>query len=90
MKKQEIQENVFSLLKNMGLKFEKNTSLLIREDLKADSLDVLELVSCTEELFDISIESSEIPNDFTVLFFCEIISEKLQEQMVTDYEQRNK
>lgn len=89
MKKQEIQENVLSLLKDMGLKFKKDTSLLIREDLKADSLDVLELVSCTEEFFDISIESSEIPNDFTIRFFCEIISEKLQEKMVTDYEQRN-
>ncbi|UOK16893.1 hypothetical protein [Vibrio phage phiKT1024] len=86
MKKQEIQENVFSLLEKMGLKFGKDTSLLIREDIKADSLDILELVTCTEENFDISIESSEIPNDFTVLFFCEIISEKLQDKLVTDYE----
>lgn len=89
MKKQEIQEKTFSLLERMGLKFEKDTSLLIREDLKADSLDVLELVSCTEENFDISIESSEIPKDFSILFFCEIIDEKLQDKMVTDYEQRN-
>lgn len=87
--KTEVFTEVVSIIKDLGLKTKSiNNTSQFRGDLKGDSLDVLELVIITEEHYGINIDSSEIPNDFSIGFFTEIVFEKLNQKRIDDHGRR--
>lgn len=65
------------LVENLGLGEDEVTlEADIQEDLGADSLDIMEIVICVKDEFDITIEDDEIQNMNTVADLVSYIDKK--------------
>ncbi len=65
------------LVENLGLVEDEVTlEADIQEDLGADSLDIMEIVICVKDEFDITIEDDEIQNMNTVADLVNYIDKK--------------
>ncbi|MFP4456040.1 MAG: acyl carrier protein [Clostridia bacterium] len=65
------------LVENLGLGEDEVTlEADIQEDLGADSLDIMEIVICVKDEFDITIEDDEIQNMNTVADLVNYIDKK--------------
>lgn len=65
------------LVENLGLGEDEVTlEADIQEDLGADSLDIMEIVICVKDEFDITIEDEEIQNMNTVADLVNYIDKK--------------
>lgn len=66
------------ILNCLSLKKKISNHAYIKNDLKADSLDIIELVMSIEEYFNITIKDKEVENIITVNSLINLVKKKIK------------
>ncbi len=81
MNREEIAEKIKELLSDqLGIEGEIMEDASISSDFNADSLDAVEIIMETEDLFDISVQDEEAEKAITVKGLIDLVENKLKEE----------
>ena len=81
MNREEIAEKIKELLADqLGIEGEIMEDASISSDFNADSLDAVEIIMETEDLFDISVQDEEAEKAITVKGLIDLVENKLKEE----------
>ena len=81
MTEQEIYEKIVEIIQeSRGKEFQVSQTLSLKDDLQADSVDLMEFIINLEEAFDIEIPDEDMDNFKTISDVVAYIHEKLKKQ----------
>ena len=81
MIEQEIYEKIVEIIQeSRGKEFQVSQTLSLKDDLQADSVDLMEFIINLEEAFDIEIPDEDMDNFKTISDVVAYIHEKLKKQ----------
>jgi len=81
MTEQKIYERIVEIIQeSRGKEFQVSQTLSLKDDLKADSVDLMEFIINLEEAFDIEIPDEDMDNFKTISDVVAYIHEKLKKQ----------
>lgn len=80
-----IESFIIEVVSDFGIKGAQSTSEF-RKDLGADSLDLVEVIMHIEDEYNIEMEISEFPKDFTIRYVTELTQEKIFDKVISRYD----